>query len=137
MSRRGLYRFLGLLSFAGYIWLAWNGTGLSSRLPVPGLCMFKALTHLPCPSCGATRAILLLLNGYIAESLFLNPLGVFLFLALVLIPLWLAADLLMKKESLYRCYMGMERSFRQRAWLSIPLILLVVVNWVWNILKKL
>lgn len=128
---------MGWLSFSGYLWLALNKTGLLSRVPFPETCMFKAVTHLPCPSCGATRAIMLLLNGHIAESLLLNPLGAILLVALVVVPLWLAADLLMKKESLHRWYAAAEHVLRQESWASIPLISIVIVNWLWNIVKGL
>jgi len=80
---------------------------------------------------------MLLLNGHMAESLLLNPLGAIGLVALVVIPLWLAADLLMKKESLHRQYAAAERTLRQKSWASIPLISVVIVNWIWNIVKGL
>lgn len=121
----------------GYAWIAWNGSGLASHAPSPATCMFKAVTHVPCPSCGATRAILLLLRGDIAGSLALNPIGVFLFAALVVLPVWLLADIIMKGKSLMRCYTGAECMLRRKAWVSVPLIVLVIANWFWNILKGL
>jgi hypothetical protein len=80
---------------------------------------------------------MLLLSGNIAGSLLLNPFGAILFIALVVIPLWLLADILLKRESLYRRYKATEHAFRQNAWISIPLIALIIANWFWNIAKRL
>jgi hypothetical protein len=137
MSRKTLYILLGALSFAGYAWLAWNCIGLAYHAPAPGFCMFKAITHVPCPSCGTTRAVMLLLSGNIAGSLLLNPFGAILFIALVVISLWLLADVLLKRESLYRWYTATEHTLRRNAWILIPLIVLVIANWFWNIAKRL
>jgi hypothetical protein len=137
MSRKTFHTLLGALLLAGYAWIAWNGTVLASHVQAPATCMFKAVTHIPCPSCGATRAILLLLRGDIGGSLALNPLGAFLFAALVVLPVWLLADTIMKGKSLIRCYVGAEHILRRKAWVSVPLIVLVAANWFWNILKGL
>jgi hypothetical protein len=137
MNRKTLYILLASLSFAGYGWLAWNSTRLASYAPIPGACMFKAVTHVPCPSCGTTRAIMLLLHGNPVASLLLNPFGAVLFAALVVIPIWLLADILVKGESLYRFYTGAERMLRRKIWISISLLILVIANWFWNISKEL
>jgi hypothetical protein len=133
MSRKTLYRLLGTLSFAGYGWLAWNSVFSHS----PTVCMFKAVTHVPCPSCGTTRAFMLLIRGDISGSLLLNPLGVILFIALAVIPVWLIADIFLNRESLHRRYKEMECLLKRRAWISMPLMGLVLVNWFWNIAKRL
>lgn len=39
----------------------------------PWGCLFKAVTHLPCPSCGMTRAFIALGHGDICSAIFLNP----------------------------------------------------------------
>ena len=38
------------------------------------LCPLKRLTGIPCPTCGATRAVLTLVQGGFAEALQINPL---------------------------------------------------------------
>ncbi len=134
MSRKRLYTLLGSLSLAGYGWLAWNAF---SHTAAPAICLFKTATHLPCPSCGATRAIILLMGGDVQDSLFLNPLGAVLLIALAVVPIWLLIDTCLGRESLHRRYIQMECLLREKAWLSIPLIVLVVVNWFWNISKGL
>ncbi len=46
-------------------------------LPVLALapsCAFKALTGVPCPTCGSTRSIVYLSHGDLAPAFFMNPL---------------------------------------------------------------
>ena len=43
-------------------------------LPAPLRCPFLALTGLPCPTCGTTRALAALAQGDIPRALLLNPL---------------------------------------------------------------
>jgi hypothetical protein len=69
--------------------------------------------------------------------LLLNPLGALLFIALIVVPIWLLADVLLKRESLLRFYNGMENTLRKHVWISVPLIAIVLVNWFWNIAKGL
>lgn len=49
-------------------------------------CPFRSLTQLPCPTCGATRATLAMLDGDFAGALRLNPLVT---VALMLTTFWL------------------------------------------------
>lgn len=41
----------------------------------PVLCPFRAITGLPCPTCGSTRALFAFLGGRPLEALRLNPLA--------------------------------------------------------------
>jgi len=134
MKKKQLYILLIGLSIAGYAWLGWNVVESSAT---PTACVFKAVTHLPCPSCGITRALTLLMSGDIRESLFINPFGALLALALVIIPLWIIADTLRGNDSFFRWYVSVERSVVKRKWISVPAIALVVLNWFWNIAKGL
>ena len=56
-------------------------------------CPLRALTGVPCPLCGMTRAIVAAVHGHVGESLAFNP-GGFIVLALALVailrPAWLA-----------------------------------------------
>jgi hypothetical protein len=55
---------------------------------------------------------------------------------LLVLPVWLVFDLISRKSTLYHFYNRSER-FLQRKWIAIPAILLVLLNWVWNIAKGL
>lgn len=55
-------------------------------------CPFRALTHLPCPSCGTTHAALALLHGHPGAALASNPLMALAgigFLAGLFAPAWI------------------------------------------------
>ena len=135
MTKKNLHIFFACLSLAGYGWLGWSyGSGGSSP---PTVCLFKAVTHLPCPSCGTTRALVLLAKGDLGDSVLFNPLGVVLALGLVIIPLWIIADTLRKTDSLFRWYGKAERLVAGNKWISVPAVVIVVINWLWSIEKGL
>ncbi len=47
---------------------------LLPALPFLPQCLFKKLTGLPCPTCGATRAVVHLAHGDISHAFMMNPL---------------------------------------------------------------
>ena len=56
------------------------------------LCPFRLVTHLPCPGCGMTRALLALCHGDLRTALAAHPLSPFLAIAL---GLWWVNNLLL------------------------------------------
>ena len=58
------------------------------RLPF-SVCLFKAFTGLPCPTCGSTRAVGRLVHLDLAGALLMNPLTT---LAVAVLALWAVAD---------------------------------------------
>jgi hypothetical protein len=100
------------------------------------VCLIKNVTGYPCPSCGTTRAVTLLLDGKITESLLLNPFGILIAIIMTIFPLWILADIFLKKETFYSWYKKTEAIIR-KPWLASVLILLVLLNWIWNIYKHL
>jgi hypothetical protein len=58
-------------------------------------CPFHALTGLPCPGCGATRALVALAQGDVVRAIGWNPLATSVFVsawvACAVLPLWVAA----------------------------------------------
>lgn len=104
--------------------------------PTQSLCLAKALTTIPCPSCGSTRAVTELLAGNFIAALKWNPLGVITFLLMVVVTPWAIFDLSTKKERLFWTYKQVETIIRRRK-IAIPLIALVIINWIWNIYKGL
>jgi len=136
MSRNKLYVFLSSACAAGYIWLILSYHRNSSGIIEPGVCLFKRITTIPCPSCGTTRSVMSILQGNFADALYWNPFGLILTLVLLITPFWISYDLAGHNDTLFRAYNRAELILR-RTWIAIPLIGLVVLNWIWNIYKGL
>ena len=94
------------------------------------------MTGYPCPSCGTTRAVVLILEGRIIESILLNPFGILVMIIMTIFPIWILKDVFLKKETFYIWFKKTEATIR-KPWLASILILLVLLNWVWNIYKHL
>ena len=136
MSRNKLYVILSTACAAGYIWLLINFNKIVVHSDELGVCLFKRITGIPCPSCGSTRSVLSLLNGDILAAMYLNPFGLLLVTVLVVSPIWLIYDIWLKKDSLLRVYNQTELILK-RKWVALPIFLLIVLNWIWNICKGL
>ncbi|MBI3006496.1 MAG: DUF2752 domain-containing protein [Ignavibacteriales bacterium] len=134
MTRKNLYIFSLVLSVAGYALIAWDV--IDSRHG-PTVCLFKTVIDLPCPSCGTTRSIAALAAGDVYQAMAINPFGVMSAFALIVIPLWIAADVLRKKDTFYHSYLAVERHVARKPWLSFLAVLIVVANWLWNVSKAL
>lgn len=96
-------------------------------LPLGGLlpdCVFQRLTHHPCPTCGATRAITALSTGEVSEALRMNPLAT---LALLLALGALVMDLVLVMGSFRRpvLSLSLQEGNRVRA----AAIAVVLLNW--------
>lgn len=136
MTRNKLYAILLAACAAGYSWLIFTWFRQVSHLSEPGICLFKQVTTIPCPSCGSTRSVLSLLKGDLAGAFYWNPFGVLLISVLLIAPFWILYDLASQKESLLTAYVKAERFLRLK-WVAIPAILIVITNWIWNINKGL
>ena len=135
-SPRQLYVFLSLLWFVGVVWLAFQWQKSMLHKPSIPFCAFKLTTGHPCPACGTTRAIVLILEGRFYEAVALNPLGFLSFTGLVVFPVWLIYDFWDKKQSLWHFWNAFEKIMRI-PFVYIPLIVLVLLNWIWNVYKGL
>lgn len=135
-SNRKIYWILSLLTLGSYVWVGYHL--LHTTSPDAGtLCLFKSATGVPCPSCGVTRSVLLLLQGNVLEAVWLNPLGILAGVFLILIPIWIGLDLFRNRTSLLTFYTRSEEIIRAQKIIYIPLIVLVALNWIWNISKGL
>lgn len=134
MSRNKLYGLLLTACATGYIWITVSFFRDAAVDHNPGVCLFKQFTNIPCPSCGSTRSIISLLHGDFLGSLQLNPLGVILMLILVISPLWILYDVVNQKTTLIRSYHYTEHLLKHKL-VALPAILLVLLNWIWNICK--
>jgi hypothetical protein len=99
-------------------------------------CFIKNVTGIACPSCGTTRAMIMLLQGNFRQSIMLNPLGLLSAMLLIVIPIWLILDLVTTKANLYNFFKASEKFVRNR-YVAAILITLVAANWIWNIQKNL
>lgn len=134
MTRNKLYSLLLLACFGGFIYLFYTKNYTSNE--TFRFCIIKNVTGYPCPSCGTTRAVSLLLEGKITESVLLNPFGIVIAIIMTVFPLWVLADIVLKKDSFYKAYKKAESVIR-KPWLASVLILLVLLNWIWNLYKHL
>ena len=116
---------LGLGASAGA--LAWGGAWVAAGLPLPP-CAFRAVTGCPCPTCGATRCVLALLHGRLAEAVAWNPLVFAGLAALALLNLYAAGVLLARLPRLRLSFTAMEVRV-----LRIALPMLLVANWAYEI----
>ena len=132
MKKNGLYGLVLGGATLGLGWVAWNVRAPQSQLP--DVCLFKRVTGLPCPSCGTTHSVVALFHLHLAEAFMLNPFGYLLFVAMLLLPVWILTDLLRRTDSFYRTYSLVEKKIR-RPQMAIPLIVLVLCNWIWNLIK--
>jgi hypothetical protein len=101
-------------------------------IPIPIGCPFKTITGIPCPGCGGIRATKCLLSGEILNALYINPLSCIFCLFCAVLPLW----------SFYDCHKGKHtlKEFLTTKWSDSILILIGIIilsNWIWNIIKHL
>jgi hypothetical protein len=137
MNKRNLYFLTLALSLVGYGWLSWNLVEQSSTNVVSTPCLVKHVTGIPCPSCGTTTAMIELVQGNVLSSMLINPFGLVMMIVLIVFPVWIIADLLRKQESFFSFYRWFETLLNQRRWVSVPAVLVVIMNWIWNISKGL
>ena len=132
-----LYRILSIACLAGYIWLYFNLSNYYSKTTSQiGVCLFKRVTSIPCPSCGTTRSIASILQGNLLQAFYWNPFGFLLLAVLIITPIWLVIDAINKEDSLLKFYGFTEKKIQQKL-VAIPAIALVLINWYWNIHKGL
>lgn len=119
---------------AGYTWLYFVLSNEKSESKQIQVCLIKHFTNIPCPSCGSTRSIILLTKGNFIQALNVNPMGVIIAIIMLFSPIWIIADMITRKKTFFDFYLKVE-SYLKRPQYAIPLILLVIINWIWNIAK--
>jgi hypothetical protein len=134
INRNRLYTFLSLSCLAGYIWLFVTYRFFANSDNGVIVCLFRRVTGIPCPSCGSTRSALAFFNGEFLSSLYWNPIGVILAIIMLVTPVWISIDLVLKKDSLFIFFRKTELVF-QKKYVAIPAVVLIMANWIWNIIK--
>ena len=98
-------------------------------VPLLPACPFRALTGLPCLSCGTTHAAVALLGGDVVGALRANPLataaGISFVAGGVIAPLWALASL-----PLPRLATPTPRTLR------LALVAALILNWAWLIVTR-
>ncbi len=136
-DRTKLYSLLSIACLVGYAWLFYNLIEFpSENRKTIEVCLIKHVTNIPCPSCGSTRSVLSLLRGDLVESVYQNPFGLIIATIIFITPFWIAFDLFTKSGSLFNFYVWTEDILKQPK-IAVPLILIVFMNWIWNIIKGL
>lgn len=136
MSKKSLYILILVLSLVSYVWLFLSFSNQSNAKSLPTICAFKQVSTIPCPACGTTRSVLAILQGGIAEAVMINPLGLLAFLLLIIIPCWIVIDLIRNRSDFYLFYKKAE-CFVQNKYIASVFIIVILANWVWNIMKEL
>ena len=127
MSRFKPFIWLLLIEFAALVLVL-----SAAYFQLPLGCPFKAITGLPCPGCGGTRAFVALLHGQFMEAVMTNPLSVLLIFFLIIAPAWLFVDCWRGTKTLQRVMMG-----KWPVWAIILVAIIIAANWIWNIYKGL
>ena len=136
MSRKNkLYTTLFIANIAGYTYFIYSLITINKQHEL-SLCIIKNSIGIPCPSCGSTRAIQLIFQNKWIDSLAMNPFGIVVAVLMIVIPTWIFFDVVFKKETFFKWYKKMEVIIR-KPWLASILILVVLLNWIWNIYKNL
>lgn len=135
-SRNKLYTAIFIACLAGYIWLSFSFTSSAIGNNSVEVCIVKHVTGMPCPSCGSTRSVISLTKGDFQQALTTNPLGYIIGLIMLISPLWISFDVVTRKSSLFAFYKKLEFNLKKTQY-ALPLLLLVIFNWIWNITKGL
>jgi len=112
---------LGASALIGSLWL-------HAGLPTP-LCPLHAVTGLPCPTCGSTRAAIALVHGDLATALAWNPLMTLVMIGAALYVLYAAVVVIGKIPRLR--WTPPSRS--ESRGIRIGVILLISINWAYLI----
>jgi hypothetical protein len=134
MTANTLYSLLVSLCAGSYIWIIYNYL-TPKNIHFLG-CIIKNVTTLPCPACGTTRGVMTFLQGNYAEAFLLNPLSYFAIIALLIVPIWCIFDFITSQKTLWVAYHKTEKLI-QKTPIALLLIILILLNWFWNIQKNL
>ncbi|MBR4787129.1 MAG: DUF2752 domain-containing protein [Bacteroidales bacterium] len=105
---------------------------MESKIPLHPFCPFHRITGLPCPGCGGVRVIHALMAMDIKGALNINPLSVIL---CILIPVFLILSWVDYFKNTHMMHNIMAKIAHPI--ITFFIILVIIVNWFWNIYKGL
>lgn len=94
------------------------------------LCPTKLLFDIPCPGCGMTRAVNLLMSGDIGGALMMNPNIIIVAFLFVLAPLLLICQIFTKRNFIGRINYRLDTPL-----FLVPFMLFEVFVWIYNIYR--
>jgi hypothetical protein len=133
---KSLYLFILAACVVGYAYLNLALHTTHKESSSIDFCLVKQTLHIPCPSCGTTRSIVEILHGNVLIAFAINPLGFIVALLMLVLPVWISLDLFRKQQTFLNFYSLMEVYLKKMKF-ALPLVVLVVLNWIWNISKGL
>ncbi|MEN9371807.1 MAG: hypothetical protein RLZZ64_882 [Bacteroidota bacterium] len=135
-DQKKFYFFTTSFLIIGFGWVAWNLFYFQQSSPGLEICVLKNAVGLPCPSCGTTRSVLHLLHGDLSSAILMNPIGIFVIIGMFISPFWILYDYWYAKTTLLTFYLQFIKFFSNKKF-SLFVIVLVLLNWIWNIQKGL
>jgi len=130
MNLQKKYHLLLLAIVGGYFFVGISAYFQSKS--THSVCVFKNLTGYPCPGCGSTRATILLFKGNLIESLLLNPVGLIINIMALTTLFMIIRDLWLNKSDFNKLITRKIHPI-----ILIIIVILVLLNWAWNISKGL
>lgn len=94
------------------------------------ICLFHIFTGYPCPGCGTVRGLKYFFHLDFYNALMMNPLSVIIGVYMVVCLVWTAIDLLRGSDSFAR-----HTRFKPHWSFFVVVVILVALNWWWNIQK--
>ena len=95
--------------------------------PLMPACPFRAITGIPCPTCGSTHAAVALMHGRLGAALAANPLATFAGIAFfaggLAAPVWAALR-----------WPVLDVPAPLPRWLRAAIVATIVANWAWLVL---
>ena len=106
----------------------------TSNIAVQLTCPSKNWLGLPCPGCGTTRSLLSILSGNFEYAIWLNPLGYFALVFLIIAPPLFLIDMLTKKQTVWVLYTKTEHILQNKI-VQLTVLIFILANWYWNWIK--
>lgn len=92
------------------------------------LCPTKMVFGIPCPGCGTTRAMGLLLNGNIKEAFFMNPNIIITLIMMIIVP-----PLLVMQFTTNKNYIDLINRKLNNPFFIVPFFLFEIIIWIYNL----